>query len=111
MKKILLLFVAVATLVFVGCSKDDEKGSAELVGTEWECVENGAYDLITFTSESEFSWYGYEDDFEDRFEMSGEGNYIYIPPKITMVQDGVTTVGYITGDTMPLGEKIYVKKK
>lgn len=25
MKKFLLLFVAVATLVFVGCSKDDEK--------------------------------------------------------------------------------------
>ena len=48
MKKILLLFVAVATLVLVGCSKDDEANSNPLSGTTWERIEDGILGSFSF---------------------------------------------------------------
>ena len=40
MKKFLIMtFVSVAMLAAVSCSKDDEKETPSLVGTEWECNE------------------------------------------------------------------------
>ncbi len=52
MKKLLLMaFVSVAMLAAVSCSKDDEKETASLVGTEWECSES----FTVMTIEASFS--------------------------------------------------------
>lgn len=46
MKKFIMVLAAIAAVVMVGCSKDDDKGSIDLSGTTWEGADY--YDAINY---------------------------------------------------------------
>jgi len=126
MKKILLLFAAVTTIVFAGCSDDDEKvGSDELVGTKW-VYEEVVGDIpnhywrtsITFNSVNEFTYHA-EDEVGGKIQkFDASGSYTYNPPTITGggIADGekFELHAEVNGDQMTVyidGEMLSVMKK
>lgn len=101
MKKILLLFAAVTTIVFAGCSDDDEKASNPLSGTTWERTEDGVLGSLSFS------------DTQCKFTLkiaSSSSNYAttiydytYDDPKVTLypLDDELATLeGEIFGSEM-----------
>ena len=95
MKKVLFALLA-CVVAFASCSKDDEHGNDELVGTNWIYEENlGSYiwsEDITFNSVDKFT-YHYMEKTGDHVTDEGKAarSYKYNPPIVTgsITMDGV----------------------
>lgn len=110
MKKILLLFAAVGTLISAGCSDNDEKtGSDELVGTTWAYTETDSdysiNETLVFKSASTcvYSLVEKENGITVT-DISTTGKYTYNPPivKINISYEGQNATKELTvsGNTM-----------
>ena len=92
MKKILLVFALIMPILFASsCSKDDEPSNNELVGTTWKwenyifsAVNGGTwYQVITFTSNSEYTSYYQKTDGTIKYKDEG-CKYTFEKPNIIL---------------------------
>lgn len=101
MKKILLLFAAVTTIVFAGCSDDDEKASNPLSGTTWERTEDGVLASISFSdTQCKYTLKMASSSSNDATTIF---DYTYNDPKVTLysLDDELATLeGEIFGSEM-----------
>lgn len=90
MKKFFLALVAVATIAFVGCSKDDDDNSgSSLAGTSWTVTASAPLETITetlqFKSGGVVVWSGqYKASGYETETYSDTGSYTYEAPVVTI---------------------------
>ena len=101
MKKILLLFAAVTTIVFAGCSDDDEKASNPLSGTTWKLTEDRIVASISFSdTQCKYTLKMASSSSNDATTIF---DYTYNDPKVTLysLDDELATLeGEIFGSEM-----------
>lgn len=101
MKKILLLFAAVTTIVFAGCSDDDEKASNPLSGTTWKLTEDSIVASISFSdTQCKYTLKMASSSSNDATTIF---DYTYNDPKVTLysLDDELATLeGEIFGSEM-----------
>lgn len=108
MKKFMMALVAIATIAFVGCSKDD-KDNVNIVGTIWSCTEVSGGDKevwrLTFTDARavsfDYQYYEYNQLVDSERSV---GTYVYTAPQISINLGGDVMVGTVSGKTLTLGD-------
>lgn len=124
MKRFIMAIVAIAAIAMVGCSKDDEKGTATLSGTTWEGTnyyDDGEYETLKleYTSNTGVVITVMVHDEYGTDAETQKGTYTLNGSTVDMVFDfydyPVTFTGKIKGSTMDVYEDddflITVKKK
>ncbi len=122
MKKVLSMLFLVSFVLFVGCSKDEEKElTPKLVNTLWSSFSykstidgTNVYKMIRFKSETELEYYS----ATEKTKIIGNVDilkYVYNYPTISITFDGQnmngkTIDGMVTESFIKINEYTYTKE-